>query len=84
VQGELASIRNALFDLVVANLFGDVLLRIGEDIASMLAPGGRLLLSGILVADKYDVELKFARAGCTLLHSRCLEEYVTMVFRKPG
>jgi ribosomal protein L11 methyltransferase len=83
-QAEIEAVRGAQFDLIMANLFGDILLRIGEDIASMLAPGGYLLLSGILYADKYDVELKFTRAGCRFLKSRCLEDYVTMVFGKPS
>jgi ribosomal protein L11 methyltransferase len=53
-QGSLAELRHGAFslaqaDLLVANILGTILMRLlAEDLAGLLAPGGRLLLSGIL------------------------------------
>lgn len=82
VQGEIAAIRGAQFDLIMANLFGDLLLRIADQIHSLMKPGAHLLLSGILWGDAYDVKTVFTRAGCAFLRDQCLEEYCTLLFRK--
>lgn len=82
LQGEIEAIRGTHFDLIMANLYGDIVLRIADMIASLLARGGRLLLSGINYGDAYDARMGFTRAGCTLLRERYLEDYSTLVFRK--
>jgi ribosomal protein L11 methyltransferase len=82
VLGEIRTVKDKQFDLIMANLYGDVILQLVDEIASLLAPGGHLLLSGIQYADVYDVKTQFVRAGCTLLKVRYLEEYSTLVFTK--
>jgi ribosomal protein L11 methyltransferase len=82
LQGEIEAIQGTHFDLIMANLYGDIILRIADVIASLLARGGSLLLSGINYGDAYDVRMRFTRAGCTLLRERYLEDYSTLVFRK--
>jgi ribosomal protein L11 methyltransferase len=81
IQGELAAIRGAQFDLITANLFGDLLLRIADQIHSLMKPGAHLLLSGILWGDAYDVRTAFTRAGCAFLRDHYLDEYCTLLFR---
>jgi ribosomal protein L11 methyltransferase len=82
LQGEIEAIHGTHFDLIMANLYGDIILRIADMIDSLLARGGSLLLSGINYGDAYDVRMRFTRAGCTLLRERYLEDYSTLVFRK--
>ncbi|MGA2263537.1 MAG: 50S ribosomal protein L11 methyltransferase, partial [Acidobacteriota bacterium] len=82
VQGEIVAIRGAQFDLITANLFGDLLLRIADLIHSLMKPGAHLLLSGILWGDAYDVKTVFTRAGCVFLRDQYLEEYCTLLLRK--
>jgi ribosomal protein L11 methyltransferase len=48
----------------------------------LIRQGGRLLLSGIPLQDKFDVQLRFERLGCQLLDMRILEEYVTILLVK--
>lgn len=44
---------------------------------SITRPGGTLILSGIPMQDKFDVQQAFQRQGCILRDSRIGEEYVT-------
>jgi len=81
VQGELAAIRDGHFDLVMANLYGDILLDLVLDLTRLLGIGAYLLLSGIRYEDAFDVKTEYTRAGCRLSRTRCLDEYTTLVFQ---
>jgi len=83
VQGEIDALRGAYFDLILANLYGDVLLRLVREITALLAPGGCVVMSGIQYADAYDLRMRFAQTGCALRKERYLEEYCTLVFHSP-
>lgn len=82
LQGELEAVKKVRFDLIMANLYGDILLTLVKDIPPLLKTGGRLMLSGIQFEYTYEVKTRFTLAGCQLLKSRYLEEYTTLVFRK--
>ena len=82
VQGDIGAVGKVLFDLILANLYGDILLGIVDEITSLLAPGGYVLLSGMQYGDTYDVKTRFARAGCELLRERYLDQYTTLVLKK--
>ena len=82
VQGDLSAIRRVHFDLILANLYGDILLRSAAAIASLLAPDGTLVASGLQYEDAYDAQDSFTRAGCNVLKTRYLEDYCTIVFGK--
>ncbi len=84
VQGEIGALRNVRFDLILANLYGDVLLLLMREITAMLAPGGYAVLSGIQYADAYDLKTGFARAGCSILKESYLEDYSTLIFHLPA
>jgi ribosomal protein L11 methyltransferase len=82
VCGELASLKEGNFDLIMANIYADIQLTLAGDMVAKTRPGGILLLSGIPIQDNYEVQLRFRREGCELLDSRFMEEYVTFLFRK--
>ena len=84
IQGEISALRNTRFDVILANLYGDVLLLIVREIAALLAPGGFVVTSGIQYADAYDLKARFAGAGCLLLKEHYLEEYSTLIFHSPA
>ncbi len=48
------------FDLIVANVWRAVLLQLAEDIARLRAPGGSLLLSGLVSTDVPEVSVGYA------------------------
>jgi ribosomal protein L11 methyltransferase len=56
-------LRPGSFDLVLANLMALLLVDRAEEILSLLAPGGGLVLSGILEADAGAVEEAFSARG---------------------
>lgn len=84
VCGELACLAATSFDLVLANSYADLLLILAADMVSITRPGGTLILSGIPIQDKFDVQQAFQRQGCILRDSRIGEEYVTFIMEKDG
>ena len=51
------------WNVVAANLFSDLLMEVAPKIAAAVAPGGRLVFSGILRAQEAEVIAAFRRAG---------------------
>ncbi len=82
VAGPLSCLAGASFDLVLANLYGDLLLDLAADMVGLARPGARILLSGILWELSYDVRHRFEQLGCTPLLTRMLEEYCTLLLSK--
>lgn len=82
VCGELGCIREEPFDLVLANIYADVHLALADAMTSLTRQGGLLLLSGIPLQDKFDIQFRFQRLGCRLLDMRILEDYVTLLLEK--
>jgi ribosomal protein L11 methyltransferase len=82
LEGELKIIKDRDFDVIIANLYGDLLVKMTGEIAARLKPGGYLLLSGILYEYAWDLKTGFGKIGFELLKARYLEEYVTLRFRK--
>lgn len=66
------------FDLIVANILARPLMSMATDITAHLAPGGRVVLSGILATQRRMVLAGFRTAG--LFHRRTIwrDEWVTM------
>ncbi len=81
VCGELACLAAGDFDLVMANIYADLHLALAEDMTAKTRSGGFLLLSGIPLQDKFDIQQRFCRLGCELLDMRILEDYVTLLMR---
>lgn len=63
VADGLAALPGARFDLVLANLMAPLLLRLRDELGRALAPGGALVVSGLLVSDLPEVRTAFAPLG---------------------
>lgn len=71
VAGEMPSIEDGAFDLIVANITADVLQRLAGDLVSRLAAGGALVLSGMLADLQSDeVGAVYEALGCRRAASR--------------
>lgn len=70
------------FDLILANIYGDILLLVAEDLVAKAAPGAPLLLSGILWEYNYEVRTRYEQLGCTVSKNRMLEEFSTVLLEK--
>lgn len=69
------------FDLLLANIRPSVLVPIASDVASRLAPGGTVVLSGILGEEAGDVLAAYAAVGLVEVGRRDLNEWCALVLR---
>jgi ribosomal protein L11 methyltransferase len=66
------------FDLVLANLVADVLVRISSDLRARLRAGGRLVCAGIVADKEGSVALAFAEAGLRTVAREQREDWVRL------
>ena len=69
-------------DLVVANVLAPILLTAAENLAKMVRPGGRLVLSGILTFQYDEVLERFTHLGFQDIERRTIKEWTSGVVRK--
>ena len=67
------------FDLILANLIPVEAEPLLDDLRSLLAPGGQLLLSGLMADQRAASEADLARCGFVVTRTRELEEWVGLV-----
>lgn len=80
--GTLASAPGGTCDLVLANIYGDILLAEAEHLHSRARPGTPMILSGILHEQAFDVKKRYERLGCTTITSRMMGEYCALYMEK--
>ena len=68
-EGGLDDAPGALFDIIIANLFAELHAGLAYGYARRLAPGGKLILTGILTERREIVELALQAAGLTVTAS---------------
>jgi len=83
VCGELSAVAGRSFDLVLANIYIDILLPLADQLVAMTRSGGQLLLSGIPLQDKFDIVQRYTALGCHISDSRIGEDFVTYLFSRP-
>lgn len=77
-------LRNEQADLVLANILADVLVRERERLLAAVAPGGRLVLSGILAVEVERVRAAFEQAGSVFrFSSRTMGEWADLLAVRP-
>lgn len=72
--GGLEALGPGCFDLVVANLLRRELEPILEELATRVAPGGALVLAGLLVRDRTAIEALFRSSGLRVAEHRLRED----------
>ncbi|RMD90063.1 MAG: hypothetical protein D6807_02570, partial [Alphaproteobacteria bacterium] len=72
----------APFDLVVANILARPLIAMAPSLARALAPGGRLILSGLLRTQEAQVRAAYRRHGICLERRRFEGDWVSLQCRK--
>ena len=83
-QQDLAELEEAPFHFIFANLLSEIICWNRDLFGRMLAPGGRLLLSGILVEEEESVLGRFTCAGWRLLENARDGEWSALVLEKTG
>lgn len=72
----------AVFDVVLANINRNVLLREIPIYTDLLKSGGFLLVSGFYEHDAPDIQQKAAEAGLTLVKAMTLREWTSLAFQR--
>ena len=82
-EGDVHTIRPPFqADLVVANILAPILLTAAENLAKMVRPRGRLVLSGILTSQYDEVLECFQRLGFQDIERRTIKEWTSGVVLK--
>ncbi|TNF47009.1 methyltransferase domain-containing protein [bacterium] len=71
------------YHLILANIYGDIILKEAVNLAARLKPEGHLILSGIDYTDSTQISILFRNEGLEELSITFLQEYVTQVWVNP-
>lgn len=72
------------FELVIANIIHDTLIELAPDLANLLAPGGNLVLAGILAGEQErDIVGRYCGIGFKHRETRIDGEWAAFLFAKP-
>lgn len=75
-------LRARRYDLLIANILADPLIMLARDIARAVLPGGRVVLSGLLVHQAPAVIAAYRAAGFHLERHMRLHEWATLVLAR--
>lgn len=82
ICGELEALSCSGFELVMANIYADILMPLADRLVDLTLPGGLILLSGIPLQDKYDIWRRYTGLGCREADAVIGDEFVTYLFEK--
>lgn len=71
------------FDLVFANILMKPLVRLSGDLAAIVKPGGRIVLSGLLTHQEPAVRRAYAQRGLVLENRYRKENWSTLTYQRP-
>ena len=83
VEGDLLSVVDGLFDVMVANIIADVICMMAAPARAHIAPGGMFICSGIASEREGEVRAALAEAGYEEPRVECRGEWVAMAARSP-
>ncbi len=70
------------YDVVFANILAAPLLALARDLSGLLAPGGYLILAGLIRPQQQAIEARYRQQGLALEHRSILGDWPTLVFRR--
>ncbi len=71
------------FTVVAANILAHVLDTHAESVVKFVAPGGHLILAGILTSQYPGIKARYEALGCRELRTRTIDEWTSGVYRCP-
>ena len=81
-QADLLAKLDGKYDLILANITADILIRLAAGVAPFVADGGRLIVSGIIAARLDAVKDAFVKAGFEVVRQERDGEWCAMELRK--
>jgi len=82
ICGTLNQLQENNFNLILANIYGDILLDVAKELINKAETGALLLLSGILWEYNFDVRKKYQNLGCKLIKNQLMTEFSTVLMQK--
>jgi ribosomal protein L11 methyltransferase len=82
-QGGVEVVAGSAFDLIVANIGGELLLDEAPRVAGLVRPGGRLILSGLLASWGEPLEAAYQARGLSVLDRRNPESFCLLFMQRP-
>jgi ribosomal protein L11 methyltransferase len=79
LTGSLVSAVTGTFDLVAANILAEVIMELAPDLPAAMAPGARVICSGIIQSKAATVTDRLTSVGLDVLETCVLEEWVAIV-----
>lgn len=70
-------------DVVVANILAEIIISFTDDAFTVVRPGGIYITSGIIAAKKNDVRQALERSGFVIEEVMMMEDWVTIISKKP-
>lgn len=83
VEGDLLDTVKEPADIVVANILAEIIMTFTDDAFTVVKNGGLFITSGIIETKKEDVKQSLTNAGFVIEEVMMMEDWVTMVSRKP-
>ena len=80
--GEINGVEEKDFDLIIANIQKNVLLKIADEISKRVKPNGKIILSGLLAKDEKDINEKYGELGFEMTSKNQMDEWIALVFQK--
>ncbi len=74
----------APYDLVLANILARPLVGLAPEIARLVKPGGRIILSGLLTHQEPQVKAAYTGQGLNLVNRRRLNGWSTLTYARTG
>ncbi len=81
IEADIDGTGQEYFDLIIANIYADIILDISEKLKLRLKKGGFVLLSGIRQEYAFDVKHRFEHSGFRLIKTEMLDEFTTCLLQ---
>jgi ribosomal protein L11 methyltransferase len=82
IAGSISCLREQPFDLILANIYGDILLSVAKTLSGMARTGTYTVLSGILWEDNFLVRQEYEKYGFRVKKNCFMDEYSSLLLQK--
>ncbi|TCP32336.1 ribosomal protein L11 methyltransferase [Scopulibacillus darangshiensis] len=81
-QNNLVDNFNESYDIIVANLLADIVIRLSDDAVNLLKSGGFFITSGIIYNKKDDVRTKLEQSGLSIVKTLEEDDWIAFVAQR--
>lgn len=81
-QNNLVDNLTESYDLIVANLLAEIVIRLSDDAFKLLNPNGYLISSGIINNKKDDVKIALEQSGYSIIETMEKEDWIAFIAQK--